>query len=184
MSSLFNIKMKRICYLVLLLMIFAHCVHKENQSTFQFEGKPKVPTFLLQEHRMLLQEIDSIVLLHDKGDSASVKLAELMHHHFKEEEDYVLPPLGLLRALSQNKFPQNPEKVIEMTEKLRSQLDHMSAEHQLIKAFLNELKAQSGAVKRSGVADLESRIEKHAKSEEEVFFPTALLIGNYLAKGK
>lgn len=66
----------------------------------------------------------------------AIKLNELLQHHFKEEENYVLPPLGLLPLLANEKLPENSNEVISLTEKLKSQLSHISAEHQMIKAFI------------------------------------------------
>lgn len=41
-----------------------------------------------------------VELFYSLTGRAAVKLSDLMQHHFKEEEDFVLPPLGLLPLLA------------------------------------------------------------------------------------
>jgi hypothetical protein len=103
-----------------------------------------------------------------------------MQHHFTEEEDYVLPPLGILPLLASGKLPEQRKEIIQLCEKLKSQLSHLSAEHQLIKAFVIELVQVSTNENHPAIIEFEKELQKHANTEEEVFFPTAILIGEYL----
>lgn len=70
--------------------------------------------------------------------------------------------------------------MIALTEKLKSQLNHMSAEHQLIEAFLDEMKQADTNQQYPEIIDLEKEVYKHAKIEEEVLFPASILVGDYL----
>ena len=103
-----------------------------------------------------------------------------MQHHFTEEEDYVLPALGLLPLLTSGKLPEQRKEIIQLCEKLKSQLSHLSAEHQLIKAFVDELMQAATIENHPEIIEFEKELQKHANTEEEVFFPTAILIGEYL----
>ena len=40
----------------------------------------------------------------------------MLHGHFVKEEEYALPPLGLLVALSEGKFEKGMVDVLKMTE--------------------------------------------------------------------
>ena len=77
-------------------------------------------------------------------------------------------------------MPGESKNVILLSEKLKTQLDHMSAEHQLIKAFITELKAAADAANLPGIMDFEKEVHQHANSEEEVYFPAAIMVGEYL----
>lgn len=103
-----------------------------------------------------------------------------MEHHFKEEEDFVLPPLGLLPLLTSGKIPEQSKQVIQLCEKLKSQLSHLSVEHQMIKAYMDELIDVAANENHPEIIEFEQEVQKHAKTEEEVFFPTSILIGEYL----
>lgn len=103
-----------------------------------------------------------------------------MQHHFEEEENFVLPQLGLLPLLASGKLPEQSKEVIQLCEKLKSQLSHLGAEHQLIKAYMDELMQAATNENHLEIIEFESELQKHANTEEEVFFPTAILIGEYL----
>lgn len=156
------------------------CKPKEDHTVTQFAGKPEMPATIKKEHEYLLGEIGKIAMLEDSTGKAAVKLKELMQHHFKEEEDYVLPPLGLLPLLAEGRMPLQSKEVIGLTEKLKAQLLHMQVEHQLIKAYMDEVVQAATKENHLEVSTLEKEIGKHAAMEEEVFFPAAILIGEYL----
>jgi hypothetical protein len=145
----------------------------------EFAGKPAVPVSIMQEHQYLLGEIDR----YQSGDSTgrvAARLKELMDHHFSEEEDYALPPLGILTQLSSGRLPANADSIILLTEHLRAQSDHMTLEHQMIKAYLGELRSAALMDHHADPGELEKKILAHARAEEEIYFPVALLIGEYL----
>ena len=75
-----------------------------------------------------------MTLYKDSSGRVAKKIEDMMEHHFKEEEDFILPLLGLLPLLANDQIPQQNKEIILLSEKVKSQLNHMSAEHQLIKA--------------------------------------------------
>jgi len=161
-------------------LFICQCRHKEENTITQFPGRPEVPSSIKKEHEYLLDKIHKITLFQDSTGLAAVKLNDLMQHHFKEEEDFVLPPLGLLPLLASGKLPEQSKEVILLTEKLKSQLSHLSVEHQLIKAYMDELMQAATNEKHPEIIEFEKELQKHANTEEEVFFPAAILIGEYL----
>ncbi|MBK6635228.1 MAG: hypothetical protein IPG38_13790 [Chitinophagaceae bacterium] len=56
----------------------------------------------------------------------------------------------------------------------------MNVEHQLIKAYMDELMLAAAKDDHFEIIAFEQELQRHAKTEEEVFFPTAILIGEYL----
>lgn len=172
--------MKLLYYILPLLLFLVQCRHKEENIVTQFPGKPQVPSSIKEEHEYLLDKIHRIKLLPDSTGLAAGKLNDLMQHHFKEEEDMALPALGLLPLLSAGKLPDQSKEIIELCEKLKAQLVHLDVEHQLIKAYMDELMKVAIKENHPEVTELEQALQKHRKTEEEVFFPTAILIGEYL----
>lgn len=172
--------MKYFYYILLFVLFFCHCRHKERNAITQFSGKPQVPSSIKKEHEYLLDKIHKITLFQDSTGRAAIKLNDLLQHHFTEEEDYVLPPLGILPLLASGKLPDSTKEVTQLCEQLKSQLLHLSAEHQLIKAFMDELMQSATNENHPGIIEFEKELEKHANTEEEVFFPAAILIGEYL----
>ena len=171
--------MKNLFYLSLLFFTL-QCSPKTDQTITQFKGKPEVPSSLKKTHSELLQQLHQFTLIKDSSVKVALKLEELMLHHFLEEEDYILPTLGLLPSLAKGQLPESPTEIIMLSEKAKSQMDHMSAEHQLIKAYIEELKQASKEENQPAIIAFEKEVSKHAISEEEVYFPAAIMVGEYL----
>jgi hypothetical protein len=172
--------MKYFFYSLLLVLFIGQCRHKEENPVIQFPGKPEVPLSIKKEHKNLLDQIHRITLFQDSAGLVAIKLSDLMQHHFKEEEDFALPPLGLLSLLASGKIPEQSNEIILLADKLPSQLTHLSVEHQLIKAYMDELRQADTNGSHPEIIEFEKELQKHANIEEEVFFPAAILIGEYL----
>lgn len=172
--------MKNLGTLFLVILFITQCRYKEENPVIQFPGKPPVPSSIKNEHEYLLGKLKGYTFLPDSTGAAAKKLIELMQHHFKEEEDYALPPLGLLPLLTSGKIPENEKEIISLTEKLKSQLTHLNAEHQFIKVYLDELIQVAKKENHTEIIEFEKEIHQHASMEEEIIFPAAILVGEYL----
>ena len=172
--------MKPYAYILFFVLLMSECRPKAEQPLPPFPGKPEVPSSIKKEHESLLGQVHQITLFPDSTGLNAKKLEELMLHHFKEEEDYVLPPLGLLPLLAIGQLPEQTYEILLLTEKLKSQMTHLSVEHQLIKAYMDELKQAAAKDNHPEVIEFEKELHKHANLEEEVLFPSAILIGEYL----
>ena len=145
-----------------------------------FPGKPEMPLSIKNEHDSLLKRLEVITLFQDSTGIVAIKLLELMKHHFREEENLVFPPLGLLPTMAGGKIPGESEAVIQLTEKLKPQMTHMSLEHQMIQAHLEELRQAAKKYNHPEIISFIHDVHSHAAIEEEVYFPAAILVGEYL----
>jgi hypothetical protein len=71
------------------------------------------------------------------GEAARV-VAKVLHDHFLKEEEYALPPLGLLPALSEGKIEPEMADVLKMTDKLEAEIPTMLSEHKTIVGALTK----------------------------------------------
>lgn len=173
-------KMKHFIYILLPVLFLIQCRKKEESFVTLFPGKPEVPSSIKKAHEYLLDQMYKMSLFKDSTGIVAIKLHELMVHHFNEEEDFVLPPLALLPSLASGEIPEQSKEIILLTEKLKSQLTHMSVEHQLIRAYMKELIQAAANENHPEIIEFEKELHKHASSEEEILFPTAILVGEYL----
>jgi hypothetical protein len=91
-----------------------------------------------------------------------------------------LPPLGLLSALAEGRVTPEMGEGLAMTDRLKAELGEMLGEHKAVVAALRRL---AGAAKKEGKRGYERFAEKlilHAQTEEQVLYPAAILIGEYL----
>jgi iron-sulfur cluster repair protein YtfE (RIC family) len=137
----------------------------------------QVPESVRVEHdRIHAALIDATRAPGSVGEAAR-ELARVLHPHFVREEEIALPPLGLLAPLAAGEFRPEMQSVLPMTDALREELPQMLREHLQIVAATGRLQQASvEAGDREGEA-LARELLAHAKSEEEIFYPAAILVG-------
>jgi hypothetical protein len=142
--------------------------------------KPQVPQSLRSEHEELHAQLANAAKAGGATGSAAAVVAKLLDPHFLKEEEYALPPLGLLRELAAGKVTAEMRGVVAMTDKLKEELPRMLEEHKAIVAALEQL---TEAAKREGKNEHIHFAEKlmlHAQNEEQVLYPASILVGEYL----
>ncbi len=142
--------------------------------------KFEIPQAMKAEHDELHNELVQATKAVGQTGEAAKAVAKVLHAHFVKEEEYALPPLGLLPALAQDKVEPGMAEVLAMTDKLAAELPQMLAEHKQIVAALEKLIAAAKAEQRPDVVSFAKKLMLHALTEEQVAYPTALLIGRYV----
>ena len=137
----------------------------------------EIPTAMKAEHDELHRELVHATKAAGQTGEAAKAVAKVLHEHFVKEEEYALPPLGLLPALAQGKFEPAMADVLAMTDKLEAEMPQMLAEHKQIVAALEKLVAAAKTEQRPDVVKFAEALMMHALAEEQVAYPTALLIG-------
>jgi hypothetical protein len=97
---------------------------------------------------------------------------------FEREEQIALPPLGLLAPLSRGEASPEMREVLPMTDSLRAELPRMLEEHVAIHAATTRLGEVARAEGDGEVAQLAEKLALHARFEEEMFYPAAVLVGD------
>ncbi len=140
----------------------------------------KIPEPMKKEHDHLHEDLARATGLPGKIGEAAREVARVLHPHFVQEEEYALPPLGLLMPLAQGKITPDMAAAIPMAERLKAELPKMLSEHkEIIKALRNlvDVAMREG---KTEYADFAEKLILHAQTEEEVSYPTTILIGEYL----
>jgi hypothetical protein len=132
------------------------------------------------EHEELHDQLRKATGESGKLGEAAKAVAKLMHPHFVKEEEYALPPLGLLPSLARGTVTPDMASVLPMTDRLKAELNEMLAEHQSIVAALKNLANVAKQENKPEYAEFADKLILHAQTEEEVSYPTAILIGEYL----
>lgn len=150
----------------------------KHEEAHMHEGQIKVPESMRLEHEEIHEELVRATKLQGRVGDAARELARVLHSHFVREEEIALPPLGLLEPLS--KAPPTPamREVLRMTDALRAELPKMLQEHVAIAAAARRLEAIARDERNTDVEKLAQKLQQHARSEEELFYPAALLVGD------
>jgi hemerythrin HHE cation binding domain-containing protein len=140
----------------------------------------KIPKSLQAEHAELHEELAKAIAAGGKVSEAAKTVAALLRTHFEKEEEYALPPLGVLSELAQGRVTPEMRGAIVMADKLKADLSHMFQEHKEIRLALTKLIAAAKQENKLEHARFAEKLILHAQNEEEVLYPAAILIGEYL----
>ncbi|MDD2557152.1 MAG: hypothetical protein RBR43_00115 [Desulfuromonadaceae bacterium] len=142
--------------------------------------KFEIPHPLKVEHEELHDNLRKATQEAGEIGVAAKAVAALLHPHFVKEEEYALPPLGLLTALAQGGVTHEMKEVLKLTDKLKTDLPEMLEEHKAIVVALDELSAVAKKMGKPEYVKFAEALKLHAQTEEEVSYPTAILIGEYV----
>jgi hemerythrin superfamily protein len=136
---------------------------------------------LKAEHDQLHAELAKATREAGALGEAAREVARLLHAHFLKEEQYAMPPLGLLSTIARGTVTPEMLSILPLTQRLKAELPDMLTEHKEIVAALLRLRdwaREAGRVEYERFADA---LMAHAQNEEEVLYPAAILVGEYLA---
>lgn len=144
--------------------------------------KLEIPKPMVLEHEALHQQLKRATTLPGATGEAAREVARLMHPHFEKEEAYALPPLGLLGPLARGELTEAMREVLPLTDRLKAELPEMLAEHRAIVAALDRLAEAARATQDDRVAEFVEELKLHAQTEEDVAYPAAILVGEYVKR--
>lgn len=139
-----------------------------------------IPSPLKLEHEELHAELVRATQAGGRVGEAAKEVARVLHDHFVKEEEFALPPIGLLSSLARGEVDDNMKSVFGMTDRLKAELPKMLEEHKAVVAALEKLIVAAEAEKKPEHARFAKKLMLHAQTEEEVLYPAAVLIGEYL----
>ncbi len=168
-------KLKLIAVSISILFFFS-----PSQSSGAGEDMIGIPPALKAEHEKLHTTLEKAVNAGGKTAAAAGEVEKVLRPHFIEEEEYALPPLGLLVPLSQGELDPQMADAIPLANRLRENYKRMLQEHEQIVQSLKKLASAARDEDKPEFAAFSSDLILHARNEEQVLYPAAILIGKYL----
>lgn len=150
--------------------------HIQKESAMQLN----IPHSLKVEHEELHATLHKATQETGALGAAATAVAALLQPHFIKEEEYALPPLGLLPDLAQGRVTPEMKEVLRLTDKLKAELGQMLEEHKAIVIALDELIVVAQKTGKPEYVEFAETLKLHAQTEEEVSYPTAILVGEYV----
>ncbi len=134
-------------------------------------------------HEELLQLLVKIQHLSGKTGSLAEDVAKELHGHMEKEEELVMPLLGLLPEMSSGKQRDASRKrAARLYVELKKEYPKMLNTHKGILKLLSRLRKVGAEEGHLTAVRFAEALENHAKEEEEILYPAALLAGR-LASG-
>lgn len=140
------------------------------------------PASIAAEHRELHETLGRASKEDGELGAATRRLENALAPHFRREEEIATPPLGLLPALASGEATAQMRAVVPMTQALERELPQMMQEHQVIRAAAGEFRKAAQAAGRTEYVRFADQLAAHARQEEEILYPAAVLVGRYVAR--
>jgi hypothetical protein len=141
---------------------------------------PAMPDSLRIEHEQLRADLDQAIRIGGRIGEAAQALQSVLRPHFRREDDNVFLGLGLLHSVAQGKIAPGMYELIVKAEQLKKELPEMLAEHDQIRKALERLGQEATKEGRPQVAYFAAKLLHHARMEEEILYPAAIVLGEYL----
>jgi hemerythrin superfamily protein len=140
----------------------------------------KIPQTIQTDHEELHEELARAMKAGGRTAEAARAVMKVMQPHMAREEEFVLPALALLGPLSAGRFSPDMAAVVAKTDALKAEMPRMLAEHGRIVVALKNLMQAATEERQTGCIQFAQRVIVHAQGEEEVLYPAAILVGEYL----
>jgi hemerythrin HHE cation binding domain-containing protein len=139
-----------------------------------------MPDSLRAEHEELRADLEHAIRIGGRIGEAARALESLLRPHFRKEDANVLLALGLLQSVAQGKIAPAMGEVVVMAERLKMELPEMLAEHDEIRKALERLGQEAIKAGRPHAAHFAAKLLHHARLEEDILYPAAIVLGEYL----
>jgi len=148
--------------------------HKEQAMSYE------IPQSITAEHKELHLQLEDAIKAGGRTGEAAKVVADRLHSHFEKEEEYALPPLGLLARIAEGRVSEEMKQSIKISDKLKQEMPKMLDEHRSIVAALDDLSKAAQSENNTAAVEFVTKLKMHAQNEEEVLYPAAILVGEYL----
>lgn len=139
-----------------------------------------IPPSLKTEHEEIHEALVEATRAPGRVGAAAKELAAVLDPHFARENQIALPPLSLLAPLAAGKTPAGLQEALAMTDALRKELPRMLEEHTRIRAATEKLRTAARDEKASVHEQFAATLAAHARTEEEILYPAAILVGDII----
>lgn len=132
------------------------------------------------EHRQLRSILQRAERAGGKTGAAATEVMRVLFPHMVMEEEYAMPPLKLLPRIARGEVTPDMARVIPISWTLKSELPRMLEDHKQIVLALRSLMQASAEEGLDGYMEFATKMIGHAQMEEEIAYPAAILVGEYL----
>ena len=114
------------------------------------------PRSVQLQHEQIVGRLESIAKRGSPAGAAAAKAATFLKAHYAKEEEYVLPPLGLLPGILKTPNPADLSRALAMAARTKAALNELLDDHERITSMMNGVHCQTSAITMDSVASVGS----------------------------
>jgi hypothetical protein len=140
----------------------------------------RIPEALRLGHDEMRAELVRATAMPGPIGEAAKRVAELCLPHMEREEESVFPVFGLLRDLAEGRVRPEMADVLPLISTFSAWRDRLGDEHYSIAPAIHALLLAAYKEDNREIVEFTYNLRMHERMEDQVIFPTVLLIGNYV----
>lgn len=140
----------------------------------------QVPQSIRIQHEQIVGRLANLAKSKGPVGAAAQKALTVLKGHYAKEEEFVLPPLGLLPRIAKGDISKDMEPAIAMAERTKAALSEFQNDHIQLTSLMNELIEVARKGRSEELMLLATRIANQSLNDIEVAQPTTIFIGEYL----
>lgn len=144
------------------------------------QGKLEVPLALRIEHNQIREELARARQDGGAVGDAARTLDRIWTSHLTHTEAFVLPPLGVLRALTRGEAIPDAPQALAMATQFERDLPSLLEAHRALYDETKRFMDTANRERKPAFMDFARRLGLHLRLEEEVLYPSVLLVGQQL----
>jgi hypothetical protein len=109
-----------------------------------------IPAALKTEHENLHADLSAAIKVPSQTGQAAKRVAAVLHEHFVSEEEFAMPPLGLLGTIAEGRATAEMSSVITLTDRLKREMPRMLEEHKEDRAGATRTRTRRQSGRPSG----------------------------------
>lgn len=152
----------------------------QDPDQIRLQAGLKMPEPLRLDQAELCVELELATLAGGKTAKAARKLLKVLQPHLLQEEEDLLQILGLLAPLAQGELTPDMQSIPARTERLKARAFNIAREHATIRQASDNLLHAADAEGKRELAAFIQRLKLRTWMDEVVFYPAALLLGEYV----
>lgn len=149
-------------------------------SKFQGQGLFKIPEALWLGHDEVRAELVRATAIPGPIGEAAMHVADICLPHMEHEEASVFPVFGLLRDLAVGEVRPEMAEVLPMISAFSARREALGDEHHSMAPAVHRLLLAAYKEDNREIIEFTYNLRMHERMEDQVIFPTVLLIRNYV----
>jgi len=150
------------------------------KSNFHGQSIFRIPEALRLGHDEVRAELVRATSVPGPIGSAASLVAELCLPHFEREEAHVYPVFGMLREFASGEVRSQWASVLPLVADFKRWNDALDDQHKSIAPALHDLLLAAYKEDNREIVEFTYNLRMHERLEDQVIFPTVLLIGRYV----
>ena len=141
-----------------------------------------LPDILRRTHAQARAELTRATMSHGPVAQAARRAIRIYFPHFEREESTIFPALALVPDLAQGVVRPEMRDTLALISAFKARRDSLADEHRWILCAIDDMVQTASREGNKEFLDFACELRNHERMEEEILFPTVMLIGNYLSE--